>query len=180
MKEKNYKIVLSGILSAVAVVVMLLGSTIPFATFAVPAIASICIFFFVIEFSAKHAFLVYLAISLLSIFIVPDKELCLMFILFFGLFPIVKYYIESKLRSKAIQLVLKFIFCNASIVLIYSLLYFVLVIPAVKQELMQYTGIMLIALIVAGNITFLLYDIAFTRLISTYVSVYRAKFLRKL
>ncbi len=180
MKEKSFKTVLGGILSSLAVTIMLFGSIIPFATFAVPAIASICIFFFVIEYGVKFAVVVYVAISILSAFIVPDKELAFMFILFFGLFPIVKYFIESKLKPTTVQWIAKLIFCNASIALIYSLLLFVFVFPVIRQELEQYSNLMLVGLMVLGNITFILYDIAFTRLIYSYVNFYRKKFIRKL
>ena len=53
----------------------------------------------VIEIGRKWAFTAYIVISILSIFILPDKETAMMFVGFFGYFPVLKSMIEQKLNK---------------------------------------------------------------------------------
>lgn len=174
MRKDTYRVALGGLLTAAAVALMFLGSIIPLATFAVPAMASLCVLFFALEYNRSFAFVVYLAISLLSVFLVPDKEVAFLFLLFFGHYPILKGIFEN-FKSKIISWVSKFAVFNASILFLYWILINVLQLTAVVSDFAETTTAMLAALLIVGNIAFFVYDIALTQLITLYIYRIRPK-----
>ncbi len=177
-KGNTYRVALGGLLTAAAVAVMFLGSVIPFATFAVPAISSLTILYFSLEYGKRFALLVYIAISTLSLLLIPDKEIAFLFALFFGHYPILKGVFEN-VKNKLAGWIFKFLAFNASILIIYWLLTSVFVSEMVLSEFAGYTKGFLIVLLLAGNLAFLLFDIALTRLISMYLFRIRPKLNRR-
>lgn len=163
-------------LCALALGIMFLG-IVPFATFVAPAAASLCVMFFVIEFSKKMAFAIYFIISVLSLLLVPEKEVVFLFICVFGYYPILKAVFEKHF-NRLPGMMLKLLCFNVAVVSMYLLLINVFVVAAIKDEFAAYTTGLLIALLVLGNIVFLVYDYALTRLVSGYVNGLRQKIIK--
>ncbi|MGN1130191.1 MAG: hypothetical protein ACI4Q8_02475, partial [Ruminococcus sp.] len=86
--KNTFKVALCGVISAFALVLMLLTGIIWGGTFAFPCFAGMLLTVVVIEFSPKWAYCVYGAVSLLSLILAGDKEAVVYFILFFGFYPI--------------------------------------------------------------------------------------------
>lgn len=168
---------LGGVLTAAAVALMFFGSVIPFATYSVPAMASFCVLFMVIEFGNTVAFMVYAAISLLSALLVPDKEIAMMFIFFFGYFPIIKAIFEKKF-AKPIAILFKFIIFNLSVSLAYVIMTKVFVIEAVQNEFKSYTLLFMAALLIMGNIMLFFFDLALTKIVWLYLYKLRNKLVK--
>ena len=103
--KRTGKVALCGVIAALATVVMLL-SYFPYLTYAVPAVAGLLFVILAIEAGKKWAFASYLAACVL-VFLMAEQEAKLMFIAFFGYYPILKGLIES-LRKKALEYVLNF------------------------------------------------------------------------
>ena len=160
--KKTYRVALGGIVSAAAVAIMFMGSIIPFATFASPAIAGFCGLYFCLEFKKSTAFAVYATISALSVLLVPDKEQALLFACFFGFYPILKLIIE-KHCSKIIGLIFKFIVFNGCILLAYTVLIRLFRMDVISSELADYSTWMVAIMLVLGNIAFYFYDLLITR-----------------
>ena len=172
MPKRSYRIALGGLLSALAIGIMLLGSAVPFATFAVPAIAALAVLYFTVEYGRRFALLVFLAIAFLSLMLVPDKETALIFSLLLGPYPMLKGMIEG-MKRKALGFLLKFLLLNTSVALTYWLLLNFFAQQALIDEFLGYTRMMTAGLLLLGNAAFLFYDIALTRLVSLYI--YRLK-----
>ncbi|MCL1830074.1 MAG: hypothetical protein FWG21_01440 [Oscillospiraceae bacterium] len=168
MKNRGYRTALGGLLSAFSVVVMLFGSILPFATYVVPVVSSVTVVYFCIEYSKKHALMVYIVISVLSIFFVPDIEIAFLFAFIFGPYPILKSVFEQ-LKSRYICLVLKLVSFNLEVLLTYYLLLKLFASSALVTEFIGYSSLMLVFFMVSGNVTFMLYDITLTRIISIYI-----------
>jgi len=179
MSEKTYKIAFGGIVSAAAVVIMFLGSVIPFATISVPAIASVCVLLFVAEFGKASALGVYFVTAVLSFLVAPDKEMALLFFCFFGFYPVVKSVIEQKFHKGILGWVIKFLIFNLCIVSLYIVITKIFVIPAVQAEFREMTRWFVAGLLALSNITFFVFDIALTRLVSAYIFAVRPKLLRR-
>lgn len=170
------KIALGGLVSALCLVCMFLTGLIPFATIALPAIAGVLLIVVVIELGKRWALLVYAAVSLLSAFLAPDMEAKLLFILFFGYYPILKAVIE-RLENRPLQWVCKLLVFNAAAIGAYLLAVFVFSLP-IKLELF---GVSLpLVLLLAGNVVFVIYDYAVTALTSVYVLQFQAKIRKRL
>lgn len=174
MRAKTYRVAVGGILSALAVSVMFLGSVIPFATYISPALASLAVLYFAVEYNTGAALLVYAAISALALLIAPDKEQALLFACFLGWYPAAKLPLERKLRAPA-ALIVKLALCNASLFSLYYIITRVLVIAAVRDEFAEYSTAIVIALAVLGNLTFVIFDRALTRLAMLWLAKWRPR-----
>ncbi|MEN6315366.1 MAG: hypothetical protein ABFD25_14115 [Clostridiaceae bacterium] len=105
------KIALNGILGALAVVSLLLAAIIPTNTLSFYALSSFFISVVIVENGIRAGWLFFAATSLLSLIVVPEKLALVPYVVFFGIYGIVKYYIE-KLNKLALEYVLKFIYFN--------------------------------------------------------------------
>jgi hypothetical protein len=101
--KSSTRIALGGISAALCLVVMMTTALMPFATYALPALAGILLIPIAFELGCNTAWITYIAVAILSILIVPDKEAALMFISFFGYYPILKIYID-KLKNNGIYI----------------------------------------------------------------------------
>lgn len=116
--RKSTQVAVGGITASLCLLFMFMTGFMPFATYALPAISGGILIAIVIENGYKTATLVYLAVSFLSLFICPDKESVLVFIAFFGYYPIIKGKIE-KLRNRALEAVVKFGIFNTALITSY-------------------------------------------------------------
>ena len=82
--RKSTQVAVGGLSSALCLLLMFMTGMIPFATFALPSLAGILLIVVVVENGIQTATLVYAAVSILSLFMCPDKEAAMMFICFFG------------------------------------------------------------------------------------------------
>lgn len=99
---------------------MFLTALLPMATFALPALAGLLMIMIVIEMGARWAWPTFAVVAILSVFFVPDKQAALLYVIFFGYYPILKALIE-RLKNKIVQWVLKYAVFNAAIVSAYLL-----------------------------------------------------------
>lgn len=176
MHKNTKKVAICGVMGALSIVVMLLGGIFPLATFCAPAIAGILIMPIVIEYGGKSGILLYISISLLSVFIAADKEMAFIFIFFLGYYPLLKTVLE-KIKPAILKLFIKLIIFNAAICSMYALLMVIFPVDAVMQQLEG--GWWFIAgLLFLGNITFIIYDFAVARIVGIYCSVWREKLLK--
>ncbi len=180
MVKQSSKIALGGIVAALSVVFMLL-TIIPSMTFVLPAVSGVLLMVVVIEVNKRWAFMVYVAVGLIAMFTVPDRMAAVMYVLFFGYYPILKALLESKLPRVA-EWIVKFIVFNASILAAYALLTFVFGIPFIEMDFLTERGVPVWGIIVialaAGNLVFWIYDLALSRLVEAYLNRWRKNFKR--
>lgn len=177
-KTDTMKIAFSGITCGLCIVMLMLGNLFPFATYACPALARFFIFPVVYEYGTKTAFTLYLATSFLAFFIVPDYELVLMFVLVFGLYTVIKLWIDRK-NTKAMRLVIKFIYVNVTVALTYALLLVIFPVQALLNEFAEYTIPFMVLLVVMFNFTFFIYDKATERVLMVYIRRLRPRLFGK-
>lgn len=175
---RSKKLALSGILAGLAICLMLLGSIIPFSTFATPAIAGAVIIPVAIEFGLSTGWLLYGAISLLSILMVADKEMALMFVFLMGFYPLLKAVFERGIRPKFICILVKLALFNICIFAMYSVMLFLFPINYIVEEFASYGIGYIVALLALGNLVFMVYDVALSRLIDVYMIKWRPKLFK--
>lgn len=180
MRHKNtYNITLCGIISAISVVFMFFTNLIPVLSYALPAIAGAVLIVIVVEINKKWAFLSYVAVSLLSLLLTGDKEPAVLFILLFGYYPIIKSLLE-KLKSRVVEWAVKLTVFNLSVFISYELLIFVFKMNYLLDEFKEFGKYSIPVFIVAGNLAFVLYDIALTGVITTYLNIIRPRLQKRL
>ena len=168
--DRTKKIAMCGMLTALSVVLMMLTGIITIGTFALPALAGLITIIAVIEGSIKYGLSVYIACSVLSFLIAPDKEAVLYYIAFFGYYPIVKAIIE-RIDKHFIQWVLKFLVFNVAIIACFYASITILSIPKESFTIMGYYVPYLF--LIVGNGVFYLYDFALTSIITMYLRKWR-------
>ena len=102
MKKLSFNIALSGILSAICLLMMFLVAVFPFFLYVFPMICGLIIYMIYYECGLKSAVASYFCISILSLLISPDKESALLFMTFFGYYAFAKVYIE-RMMSKLLK-----------------------------------------------------------------------------
>lgn len=154
MRNKAVKqIALGGLLAAVAIVIMCLGGMIPVATFVCPVLC-ILICGTVHRFCGKRiTWAWYGAVTILALLLGPDKEATAIFA-FLGYYPILKTLLE---RTKG-QWILKFLYFNSAIMIMYAVLIYILGMERIISEYMELGAIGLLIMLVLGNLTFMLLD----------------------
>lgn len=107
----------------------------------------------------KTAVTLYLAVSILSALLVPRKMVVAAYVLFCGLYPIVKFCVECYVPRRR-QMDLKLAYFNIMLVIAVALAIFVFL------PQFSLSGFRLVAVWVAANIGFVIYDVALSRLIA--------------
>lgn len=155
----------SAVLSALGVIVMLLGTVISVLDLTMVAIASIFVFFAIIEMGKPYHYLIYITTSVLAILLLPDKFSAVLYLAFGGIYPMLKRVFEK--LPIAVSWILKAAYFN--LVLISTVLGAKYLFGVDEEEL----TLMLFAV---GNVAFFMYDIAMTKLITYYLMGLRKKF----
>ena len=179
MKTKNsksFKVALGGVVTALSVALMLLTGIIPTLTYAMPALCGFLLTVLCIEIGKKFSIAVYIAISIISMLFVADKEAAVMYVMFFGYYPIVKGIIEKKC-NKTVEWILKMLLFNITIIVASVIAVKVFMIPI--DETGTFGKFAIPLLLILGNIVFIIYDIAMTRIITVYIYRWR-KYIKRL
>ena len=114
------RMALCGMLTALAVVILLLGGLLPLATFCAPVLAMAALLPVLEECGPRAAGIAWAATSLLALLLAADREMA-MVMLFFGWYPILRPRI-ARMTSPLTRLAAKVLLCSALIALLYSLL----------------------------------------------------------
>ena len=144
---------LGGVSAALAVVIMCLGGIIPVTTFVCPVLCCILLQISLKGLGKRGAWVWYAAVSLLVLLLGPDKEAAAVFV-FLGYYPIIR----TKFPRGLLGWLVKLVYFNAVILVLYWLLLRVLGIDRVVSD---YSGIgftMAAILIALGNVTFVMLD----------------------
>ncbi len=153
------RITLSGILLAFTVICVFLAAVLPTSKLSLYALSSLFISVIIIEFGTKAGWVFYLASAILSALLVPRLEV-IPFMVFFGVYGLIKLYIE-RLSSRVAEYVLKLAYFN--ICLILGLFF-------LKEIILNGVNLSAPVYIVAAvlEVVFVIYDYIYTLFIRFY------------
>ena len=156
-----------GIVTALGVLCLAGAGLLPIFYYILPAVAGLLLIPIVIELGHRFAWSTYAAVSLLGLLLAPNREIVLLYVLFFGHYMIVKALIEGHVRRRIWQAVSKLLVFTASMALDFFVCVFVLGVPASSFSLF---GVFLPGvLLVMGNVVLFLYDYAFTSVVALFM-----------
>ena len=144
---------LGGILAAVAVVVMSMGTLIPVATYVCPMLCALLLQLVKALCGRRMAWAWYGAVTFLSLLMAPDKEAAAVFAAL-GYYPILK----PKLDRRKGKWIWKLTFFNAVTLLTYWLLMHLFGFDQLAAEFGEMGMAMTAILLLLGNVTFFLLD----------------------
>ena len=167
-KMQTKKLTVCAMLSALGVVLLWLGSAIEVVDISMAVVASLFCVFAVIEYGGVAPWLIFAVTGVLSLLLLPQKTPAVLYLLFFGYYPIIKEKLEKKRRM--IAWIGKEIVFNGALFLLLILSRFFLLGSAAEPLWI------FVAVVVLAEITFPVDDIALTRLISFYLYRLRDRF----
>lgn len=148
-----------GMMAALAITIMWLGTLIPLATFVCPVLCMLILGFVYKMTGKKLAWAWYFCVALLSVMLSPDKEAVAVMV-FLGYYPIIKRNFQ---RFK-LSFVLKMLYFNFVIFVMYSLLIHLFGMDQILAEFAQIGKIMAAVTLVLGNVCLFMVDFLLTRL----------------
>ena len=167
-RDKTRRMVVSALMSAFGVALLYFGEIVDVLNASMAVLASLCCFFAVIEYGCAYPWLIYAVTGTISAVILPKKEAAMMYILFFGFYPIIKAKAENK--GRLVRWIIKEGTFNLALALMLLLYKFVFT-PDVSEPPLMY-----IATVVLAEIAFLLYDKALEKMALLYVRKIKPKF----
>ena len=179
LMKKSSRVALGGVIASLCVLLMMMTGFFPFLTYAAPLLSGFLLIAVVCDCGYQWSVLVYLVVALLSVFVVPDKQAAMVF-LFLGYYPILKDYLDHKLKPGLFVWLIKFVVFNLSMIAAYALMIYVFRMPDIMTEmgeLGKWTGLVTLG---AGNIVFLVFEMALNNVFRVYKEYFRPRILRKL
>lgn len=151
MNDMPRKIAVGGMLAALGVVLMVLGSFLGLGMYLSPMLAGLCLLPAGRRWGRRWQLLLWAAVSLLCLMLVPDIEENLMFIGLLGWYPALRIRLQA--LPGVPRLLVKLVLFNGIILALEALITTYLV-PEV------FSPVLALSLLILGNVTFLLYDFA--------------------
>lgn len=167
-KEQTRKLTTCAMLAALGVVLLYLGSMVEIVDISMAVITSLLCVFAVIEYGGSAPWLIFAVTGVLSLILLPSKTPAVMYVLFFGYYPILKEKLER--RPKVISWVLKELIFNVALALMLLLFRWFTATPQTNLLLLY------LAFVLLAEVVFPIYDLALTRLISLYLYRLRRRF----
>lgn len=154
---------LVGLLTGLSLIFLYLAFLTPAGKMGVVALAGLFPAGAVVSAGLASGFFCYAVTGLLGLLLVPSKSVTLLYLLFFGLWPMLKSLLE-RLPGRALEWAGKLAVCNGVLAVLWFGLkaVFLPFLPgALSQTWMVFA---------AGNIGFVIYDIGFSKLIGFYAA----------
>ncbi len=146
-------VALGGVLAALAVVIMGMGTLIPVATYVCPMLCALILKLVLTTCGKRIAWAWFGAVVILSVLLAPDKEAAAVFVCI-GYYPIVK----PTLDRKKLSWLWKGLLFNASILAMYWLLMHLFGLDQIAAEFEGLGFAMTAVMLLLGNVTFFMLD----------------------
>jgi len=173
-----FRVALGGVISSLAVFMMFCSGIFPMLDYTIPTFTGFLMVIMIVETSASWAFLTYISVSFLSLMITPNLQVSLLFVMFMGYYPILKYYLD-KLKKRPLAILIKFAVFNAAMISYYLLFQFVFLSEDMLEGLERFGKWAPLVLLGIANAFFILYDKLVGDLTVMYVNWFRHKILRR-
>jgi len=162
MSKKTRKLALCALFSALAYILLLIASIWPTGQLGFVAAASLFVAAAVIEAGAVPALYVFIVSAALSLLLTPGRSPPMLFISFFGFYPIVKSLIE-RLRGVVLQWALKLLVFNISLTVVWYIF---------NEWVYDFSSlnIHIVLVYLGGSAVFVLFDYGFTKAIWFYIN----------
>lgn len=178
MRDISYRVALGGIVSALCLTAMFFAGIMPMLYLLLPMVAGVLMMIIAVEVSTAWAWLTYIAVGLLSLFITFDKESALIFIMLFGHYPILKFSID-KIKSGFLRKFIKFIIFNVCVISYFFVTVYIFGLDQMLDEfdeIGKYGSYIMLGLC---NIIFILYDVNLSACYHLYKYKIAPRFKRK-
>ena len=168
--QKSYRVSLTAMFISFSLLFLYLASILPTMRITMYFLSSIFVMGLMVEQETGLAILMFVAVSLLSLLLMPDKMRVVPYVIFFGHYGIGKYHIE-KIKDKVVAYVVKLIYFNAALFGIYFLARSVLLADITLE-------VPFWLIIVLAQVAFAVYDFLLSKVTQFYYNTIRKKLIR--
>ena len=154
------KLVFCSLFSALGIVMLWIGGALGDLDLTIAGVASLLILIVIIELNGKYALLVYIVTSALSLILFPGYYITMIYTLFVGVYPILKFLFEK--IGKLLSLIPKLIFMN---LMLTALIFIGKKLFGIEEDVMLWIVYLL------ANIAFLIFDFTLSKIKDLYISV---------
>ena len=167
---KTKKLTLSAMMVALGTAFMVVGAMIETLDLTVCALASMLVVFIYLELGSYYPWLVWICTSIATALFFPGSIIWAEYLLVFGIYPLVKSYIERLPRWSWI--IVKLVYINLVIGAIFCICELLLGIPFFGEE----GTVMKVVVYVLMNVAFIAYDLFITVVVRFYFDKLRPRF----
>lgn len=160
---RTKQIALGAVLAALALLFLYGACLLPTARLGLAAAAGLFPAAALISGGPAAGYLAYAATGVLALLLLPDKGCALLFLLCFGLYPLLKHHIEQ-LGKLPVEWLLKLAVCEG----VLSLFWFVL--RELFLQTLSFGSVAVWAYYLVGSVAFLVYDLGVSKLIAFYIA----------
>jgi hypothetical protein len=173
MNSESYSISISAMMGSLTLLFLYLAAILPTAKLSMYAISSLFTVPICIEKRTGFAFMMFIAVSLLSLLILPNIAVGIPYFLFFGHYGIAKFHIEN-MKDKALAFAIKLAYFNILIIAAYFIAKNTLLvgIPDILKDNVW-------ALVVAAQIAFIAYDFIYSKFAEMYNVRFRPYLIKR-
>lgn len=172
--SQTKKITLSAMMVALGTAFMIIGAVIEVLDLTVCALASMLVVFIFLEIGSYYPWLVWVCTSLATGLLYPASLIWIEYALIFGVYPLIKAYIEKLPRWSWI--IVKLVYANAVIWALFFICEKLLGVPFFTDEARW----MRILTYILTNVAFLAYDLFITVMVRFYYEKLRPRFKKLL
>ncbi|MBR5767623.1 MAG: hypothetical protein IKX86_02960 [Clostridia bacterium] len=158
-KTETRRLTVSSLLAALSVVLLYVGAVSNFFSLTAVAVVSLLELFAVEEIGSPYKYAVYIVTGFLSALLLPDKFTALAYIVFGGVYPMLRTYFEK--LKKPFSIVAKLVYFNLILTGLIAASLFVL---AVEDEEMGFNLITY----GLGNLAFIAYEYTLSMILALY------------
>lgn len=159
VRNSAKSVALGGVMAALAVVIMCLGGIIPLATYVCPVLCAMILALVFQLTDRRIAWTWYVAVSLLSLLLGPDKEAAAVFV-FLGYYPIIKPWIDKR----KVPFLWKLVVFNLSIGTMYALLIYLFRLEQVIRDFSDFGMVLTVITLLLGNVMLFMLDFLLKRI----------------
>lgn len=149
------KVAYGGVLLAINMILLLLTNTLPINTLFLMGLASLPISIVIMEYGPRSGVAFYIACIVLGFIVMTSKIQWFLYVFTFGIYGLIKYIIEQD-RPIYLEYILKILFANIVVVILYLILRTFVYIPVNLVTIMLF------------QVAFIFYDYAYTSFIEYY------------
>ncbi len=169
MRNNTKKIALSGIMSAIVVLCLLFATIMPTGKLSFYVLSSFFVSVIIMEYGTKPGWVFFIITNLLAYIMIPNKIRIIPYTVFFGVYGILKYYIE-RFNNIVLEYILKYTYFNACLAIAIILLKEIIA----KGITINNIKFPLWAVIILLEVIFIIYDYVYT----LFIQYYRQKLRR--
>ena len=175
--QKTKQVALGGMISALCITLMLIGGMMPQGRILFAMAAGFLVMIAVVEIGRKPALCVYLSTAALCLLFVPDRQLAVWFIFFYGHYSLLKQRLD-RLPTKIIEYSCKLLVYTVSTLCTLAVLFIVLGGFIIPEWARQFGPLAVLAPIVGNVLIFTVYDFVLAHYYSWYLHSLRPKLFK--